>query len=139
MSRVRGPSKRTPDTDRRITEALELGATYTNAAGYAGIHVATFERWRNRDAEFAALVQRAEEKAVIGWLAMIQKAAQEGDWRAAAWKLERRHSDQWGRRQRVDVHIRQEAERIAQELGLSVEDVLAEAERIATGQATERT
>ena len=45
------------------------------------------------------------------YLEQIQKAA-EGDpknqfkptWQAAAWYLERKHPDRWGRRERVDVN-----------------------------------
>ena len=49
-------------------------------------------------AEFQARVEEAKGKAVVGWLAKIEKAASEGSWQAAAWKLERRYPEDYGRR-----------------------------------------
>jgi hypothetical protein len=39
----------------------------------------------------------AEGRAAIGWLALIEQAAREGNWQAAAWKLERRYPETYGR------------------------------------------
>lgn len=55
------------------------------------------------------------------------------EWTARAWLLERKIADRWAKRDRIDITIRQEAERVAKELGLDVDAVIAEAERIATG------
>ena len=45
------------------------------------------------------------------------------------WFLERAYPDRWGRRERVDMHVSIEraAQKVAAELGLTVEAVLAEA------------
>ena len=48
-------------------------------------------------AEFHARLTEAEGRAAIGWLAKIEKVANEGDWKAAAWKLERRYPETYGR------------------------------------------
>lgn len=53
------------------------------------------------------------------------------EWRASAWYLERRQPRQWGRRDRTPVDMEQEAERLARELNIPVEDLWAEAELIA--------
>lgn len=106
------PSKLTAKTKKRLLEAIELGATYLDACGYAGIHDRTLRRWvetgeRDLDAdppiesEWAALVndiRESEGKAVVKWMAKIEKAASEGNWQAAAWKLERRYPERYGRR-----------------------------------------
>lgn len=91
------PSKYTPDTVKRITDAIELGATYELACNYAGITFETFRQWREKKPEFAARVHEAEGKATVKWLAKIEQAATDGAWQAAAWKLERRYPHSYGR------------------------------------------
>lgn len=91
------PTQRTPENAKKIMDALRMGATYELACGYAGISKDTFDRWRDSDAAFAAQVKEAEGAAAVGWLAKIEKAANEGTWQAAAWKLERRYPESYGR------------------------------------------
>jgi hypothetical protein len=95
----------TPYIDK-LVNAILIGATYELAALYAGISVDTFGRWRKKAATAPAgtplallheRLQEAEGRAAIGWLAKIEKVATEGDWKAAAWKLERRYPETYGR------------------------------------------
>lgn len=51
------------------------------------------------------------------------------DWTSAAWYLERKYPDLWGRRERVDRSVRAEAEKVAKELGVSTEEFLAEVQK----------
>lgn len=55
-----------------------------------------------------------------------------GEWQAAAWYLERRNKE-WQRSTRID--IQSEARRISEEIGVPVEELLAEAEVMANGRA----
>lgn len=89
--------KLTPDVKERLLQAIRLGATYELACQYAGITRETLRRYRQNMA-FMAEVEKAEGQAVIGWLAKIEKAASDGEWTAAAWKLERRYPELYGRR-----------------------------------------
>lgn len=89
--------KLTPDVRERLLQAVRLGATHELACMYAGVSVDSFARYRT-DADFAEDVKRAEGQAALGWLAKIEKAATDGNWQAAAWKLERRYPDVYGRR-----------------------------------------
>ena len=97
------PSKLTPETQKKITDAIRLGATYKLAAQYAGITYETFNNWMNAGREsksgtffqFFHAVKEAEGAAAVGWLAKIEKAANDGTWQAAAWKLERLHGDDY--------------------------------------------
>jgi transposase len=90
-------SKYTSETVEKITQAIRLGATYELAASYAGIDHSTFFRWMNDKSDFRDAVKAAEGAGAMQWLAKIEKAASDGNWQAAAWKLERRYPERYGR------------------------------------------
>jgi hypothetical protein len=97
-------TKLTPETQKRITDAIRVGATYELAAQYGGIAYNTFNEWMKAGAaapsgkhrEFYEAVKIAEGETAVRWLAVIDKAAVE-QWQAAAWKLERRYPRDYGR------------------------------------------
>jgi hypothetical protein len=91
-------SKCTPERQEKLCHAIELGATYVHACNFAGISYETFRRWMRESPAFHDAIKEAEGKATVGWLARIEKAASEGNWTAAAWKLERRYPNDYGRR-----------------------------------------
>lgn len=91
------PTKYTPETAKKITDAIRVGATFKLACDYAGITEDTFSNWRKRYSDFSDAIKEAEGGAAVGWLAKIEKAANEGTWQAAAWKLERRYPHDYGR------------------------------------------
>jgi transposase len=91
------PTKYTPETAKKITDAIRVGATFRLACAYAGVSEDTFARWRERYADFADMLREAEGQGAVGWLAKIEKAANDGDWKAGAWKLERRYPQEYGR------------------------------------------
>jgi hypothetical protein len=103
MSNKRGrPCKLTPEVIQRLSEAIKLGATYELACNYAGVTYQTFRSWmikgentrrKNKFFELFKAIKEAEGEAAYKWLALIDKAAIEGSWQAAAWKLERRHRE----------------------------------------------
>ena len=89
--------KLTPEVKARLLQAIQLGTTYEMACQYAGISVDSFANYR-KNSDFSAEVKRAEAAGLVGWLARIEKAANEGEWQAAAWKAERRYPQTYGRR-----------------------------------------
>jgi hypothetical protein len=89
----------------RIVQALRVGATYELAALYAGISEDTLARWRKKAVHAApesllgqlrVRMMEAESNAAIGWLALVQHAAQNGEWRAACWLLSHRFPEAYG-------------------------------------------
>lgn len=123
-------SKYTEEVIEKVEQAIRLGSTYRLAALYAGISETTFQDWMRTKPAFSARVKEAEGAASVQWLAKIEKAASDGNWQAAAWKLERRYPHEYGRKvQEVDVRltIEQEARRLAQEFGLDESEVVQEA------------
>lgn len=127
-----GASKRTPERQLAIVNALVAGNTRRAAAAFAEIDQNTFYRWLDDDPDFRAAVDHAEAKAEVRYVTRVAQAVAEGDWHAAAWWLERRRPADFGRRDRVEmtVDIRRAAEEIAAADGLDVDDVIAAAERI---------
>lgn len=103
-------TKYTPETVEKLVTAVKLGATYDLACGYAGIDEATFYRWMKDKREFCDTIKAAEGAGAVIWLGKIEKAASDGNWQAAAWKLERRHPEKYGRTvQNVDVTTKGQA------------------------------
>lgn len=96
MAEVGRPTKYTPETVKKITGAIQTGATYRLAAQYGGIGLSTFNEWRHQYPEFAEAVEEAEGQGAVMLIAKIQRAAG-NSWRAAAWILERRHPEEYGR------------------------------------------
>lgn len=90
-------SKYTPEIVKKLCHAIELGATYELAAKYAGISYETFNEWRKTKPQFSEQLNEAEGKATVGWLTFIEGSAAEGQWQAAAWKLERRYPQDYGK------------------------------------------
>ena len=125
-------------TDGRIDalmNALRAGNTRSAASTFAGINRATFYRWMEDDATLRDSVEKAEADAEVRYASQVARAATDGTWQAAAWWLERRRHADYGRRDRVDMtmDVRREAERIAADLGLDADAVMAEAEAVLRG------
>ena len=92
------PSAMTEQVVSDIVNALAAGAAVKAAAGAAGISERTYHSWRERgeqegaDEAFLQFLQRttrAREQGKVALVASIRRSANEGDWRAAAWLLER--------------------------------------------------
>lgn len=97
------PSKYTPEYTDKILEAVRLGAPLTHACNYAGVHFDTFNEWRKIHPEFSVAVKEAEASMVKTCLSQIDTAATNGNWQAAAWRLERRYPHEFGRRDRMPI------------------------------------
>lgn len=135
------PTKFTSTTISRLVHAIKLGATYDLACKYANIDYSLFALWMNgrhfpkgttqqQKDDFVETIRAAEGEAAMVWLAKIERAASDGNWTAAAWKLERRYPNQYGRAvisHKVSAEVDEQAALLAQKLGLSKDELLAEA------------
>jgi hypothetical protein len=93
---------------QKIVQALELGNYREIAFRFGGIADRTGFEWckRGRDdreahrttiwTEFLQAVEEAEARAEMVALGFVRQAMS-GDWKAAAWYLERKHRDRFGR------------------------------------------
>ena len=115
------PSKFTDETKKRLLQALSVGCTYELAAKFAGIHEATFYSWLAKGREgnpdfssFYEAAKKAEAACATGALGVIVQSARDGDWKAAAWFLERRHGYTNREKPAVEINIDAESKPVIQ-------------------------
>jgi transposase len=104
---TRGPKgKLNKERQTIIIEAIEEGTPHDTAAALAGIGKTAFYDWLKKGEEtesgkyykFYSAVKQAEATAEAKRIERINKAGEDGDWKADAWYLERRYPEKWGRR-----------------------------------------
>jgi transposase len=111
----------TPDVQKDIVQRLAVGNYIDAACLSVGISPATFYTWmdkgreaekkpvRRRNAqerlhlEFLEAVENAQGAAEVNALTPIRLAMPE-QWQAAAWILERKFPDKWGRREKIEIN-----------------------------------
>lgn len=93
-----------------IISAISLGSSYKAACDYAGISYHTFTNWMRKGradvengkntkfAQFFHDIKKAESDAYMRALSAIVEAYTGGTWQAAAWYLERRYPEEFGKR-----------------------------------------
>lgn len=113
------PTKLTPELQDEIIKVIRSGNYIETACAYVGINKSTFYDWLKRGArekdrlaknprakvrksekpfvDFSNAIEKALAHAEIRDVAIIGKAAEE-NWQAAAWRLERKFPDRWGRK-----------------------------------------
>ena len=102
--------KLTPEVQAAICQAIRAGNYNGVAANYAGIGESTFYLWMAQGEqaksgpklEFLEAIKKAESDAETRNVALIETAANQS-WQAAAWWLERKHNERWGRKERQEV------------------------------------
>ena len=96
------PTKKNSLVEKHILELAKSGLPLCFAAASAGIGYQTLVNWRERDPKFSEAVELARMASVQARWDLIQEAAKDkqdrpGDWRAAAWSLERTFPTSFGR------------------------------------------
>jgi hypothetical protein len=103
------PTKCTPEVLARILDAIGQGAWAEQAARAAGIAPSTYYSWIERGeageepfSEFSEALRAREAAAECTAVGIIRRAAEDGDWRAAAHYLERRYPERCGQRSKLE-------------------------------------
>ena len=111
MPKSRRKNKLNEDLISEASRLVKAGLHLSHVAQALGISRQTFYNWLRKGEEtqkgleyrFYEEITKAEAEAIARNVALIQKAAQEGNWQAAAWWLERKYPEEWGRKDRVNV------------------------------------
>jgi hypothetical protein len=108
-----------------LLDYIRMGTPITHAVGAAGISSKAFYNWMARGmsererlaavpnakenptevifVHFVHSVERTKAEAVAKKIATVTKASIDGDWRAAAWWLERQVPNEFGKIDRVEI------------------------------------
>lgn len=141
------PTKLTDELQEKICGYIADGNYPETAAQACGINPGSYYGWMKHGREFAAdvpddyedgpanryyeffkAVKHAEALCETTALTELRKHWPE-QWTAIATFLERRFPYRWGRKDRIEIDVRGEAERIARETGIDPDLIIAEAER----------
>ena len=98
------PTKLTPELTREITSYIQDGNTPTISATLVGISPSTYFDWMSKGSnqqpgfmEFSESIKRACAQSIVNRVAHISRVADSGNWRAAAWMLERMAPESFGK------------------------------------------
>jgi transposase-like protein len=132
--RVGAPSILTDELQQKLCSLLSIGTSIEDACTECGISDSTFHKWKQRALEkkerkylqFLQAVDKAKVQSKLKCLITMDKQANganavykdgklvkpaiEADWRAAAWLLERRFPQEFGKRDQVKVHEAEKGE-----------------------------
>lgn len=114
-------SKEVADT---IAGYIKIGVFVDEACGAAGISRASYYNWMERGraerermrmlgdvvpreeekdyVDFLDIVEKAYDEATLRNMAVVAKASERGDWRAATWWLEQARPHKYGKRERIE-------------------------------------
>lgn len=118
------PLKINPTVQAELLKMIQAGNYMETAASYVGISTSTLRDWIRRGEreaqrfiddpksrpiksetpfmEFSQAVKKAQASAEIRDVILIGDAARES-WQAAAWRLERKYPEKWGKKERHEV------------------------------------
>jgi len=111
-------TKLNPQLQERICQLISAGNYIKTACQAVGISEQTYINWMKRGEksqkglyfEFFESVKKAEAQSIARNVAVIQSAAKD-TWQAAAWWLERKHPQDWGKKERHE-HVGKNGEPI---------------------------
>lgn len=103
-------TKLTNEIQEQICKYVRLGIPLKFAAEACGIGERTIYYWiergkkstRGKYLQFLQSIKKAEAESIIKDVAILEKSAHEGSWQAAAWKLERRYPEFFGKKEKME-------------------------------------
>lgn len=113
LGKAHRPTKLSEEVTHRVAGLLRNGNYVTTAMQACGLHPDSYYAWRERGeadqdagiatefSEFAEACARARAEGQAMLLQMVRASAVAGDWKAAAWILERTAPDLFGPHQEV--------------------------------------
>jgi hypothetical protein len=124
------PSKLTTNITKRIEDNIALGLPYALAAESAGITYQTFNDWMNKGKteksgkyyQFYQHIKKRNADAAKALLERLNKAVEAGNCQVCMFILERRFSDEFGRRVYRKTNV------VAENINANVEITVHEAD-----------
>lgn len=89
----------------QILAATQRGLNITEVCHHVGISRDTYYRWLDEHPELPDKIENAKTLMVRKSKELLFNAIQEGDTQTAKWFLERRASDEFATKQRVDAKV----------------------------------
>lgn len=118
------PSKWSIEIEDELVKTIKAGNYLETAAAFAGLSLSTIRDWIRRGEreynrlnddptakpiksetpymDFSLAIRKAQAEAEIRDVVIIGNAARES-WQAAAWRLERKFPDRWGRKDKYEM------------------------------------
>ncbi len=140
------PSKLTPEIQQKIGENVSLGLTYNLAASAAGVTYQSFNSWLKRGQteksgkcyQFFKYIQKCNAEAAKKCLERLNEAVDAGNCQVCMWILERRFSDDFGRRvyrkmNVVSENINENVEITVKEADILRKQILEKFEKVGEG------
>jgi hypothetical protein len=126
------PSKLTPDIQKRIGDNIALGLTYALAASAAGITYKTFNDWMNKGKteksrnyyQFYKYIHKCNADGALKLLERLNESAKAGNCQICMWILERRFSEDFGRREYRKMNLVSENQNVNVEINVKEADIL---------------
>lgn len=94
------PTKRTPEVEERIIQAVADGLPFKIAAQVGGVSEDSLANWRRDFSDFSDAIKKAE--AECAQRAMKTITGNDSAWQAKAWFLERRFPEEFGLPQAIE-------------------------------------
>lgn len=127
----------TPEVQRILVESMRHGSTKKLACDRAGIHIDTLMEWQRRgkagEEPFRTLVlemSKALGDLAVHDMAIVTKAAREGEYRAAIWRLENRFGIKAANQHKIEGTVEQKPAMPRLDLSQLTMDEIAQLERL---------
>ena len=126
------PTKMTPEITKRIGDNIALGLTYSLASESVGITYKTFNDWMNKGKtensgkyyQFYRYIQKRNAEGAKELLENLNASAKAGNCQVCIWILERRFSEDFGKR------VYRKTNAVSENLNQNVEIIVNDADGI---------